>query len=209
MSVDKRNDADWIDVLSVEQMKAELERRGQSMEGIALRARLCKTEEDAQPGWVTPRTPTGMEYDPFELPEEAPMRPVEREPIIATGETARVDHTRLRPPRLELPTRVNDNRSAARSSSAMDVYHMMHRWNLQLSGARGSDAETFLTRIEEECALITVMRRFLSAFLSFCRVSHCIGIGTNVVGGERGEILKQLGMQSSGTSIFNLHCGTK
>jgi len=38
----------------------------------------------------------------------------------------------------------------------MDIYHIMRRWNLQFSGARGSDAETFLTRIEEGRALITV-----------------------------------------------------
>lgn len=100
-----------------------------------------------------------MDSDVDELPEGAPMRPGDGGERAATaGETLEVNRSRLhpRPPRIDLPPRTEIRPPARPASSAMDAYHMMRRWNLQFSGARGSDAETFLTRIEEGRALVTV-----------------------------------------------------
>lgn len=44
----------------------------------------------------------------------------------------------------------------ASGNSAMTAYNIMRRWNLQFSGAREEDAETFLLRIEEGRELVSV-----------------------------------------------------
>jgi len=106
MSVENRNDTEWVHALTVDQLRAELERRGQSSEGTApaLRARLIKHENCTLLGWETPRTPTGVDLEEFEQPEGAPRRPNERdERSVAAEGAVEGDRSRLRvrPPRIE------------------------------------------------------------------------------------------------------------
>ena len=163
MSSEEDRKIEWIYTLPLERLREELGNRGQSTDGTvsALRSRLIKFERCAQLGWEPPRTPTNMgppEID--DLAEGAAARPDSRaEPVMLSNEGADTERTRvqLRSPRLELPHRDRENRAASRNnSSAVDVYQLMRRWNLKFSGARGSDAEAFLTRIEEGRALVVV-----------------------------------------------------
>lgn len=53
------------------------------------------------------------------------------------------------------------------TTSVMDVYNIMRRWNLNFTGARGSDAEAFLMRIEEGRTLLPVSDEDLLKTLPF------------------------------------------
>lgn len=61
----------------------------------------------------------------------------------------------------------NGHPSNRGTSSVMDVYNIMRRWNLNFTGARGSDAEAFLMRIEEGRALLPVCDEDLLKTLPF------------------------------------------
>lgn len=106
------------------------------------------------------------------IPRRVIDRSVGRDPgsLYGPGEpTAEGARAMPSTPRYQLPH--NDTAWSARSqSNATHIYNIMRKWNLQFSGARGSDAEAFLERIEEGRMLTTVsdgdVFRCLPFFLS-------------------------------------------
>lgn len=64
-------------------------------------------------------------------------------------------------------TRVYGPHFGERLLSASEAYNIIHRWNISSSGARGSDVETFLMRIEEGRELVPIADEDLFKRLPF------------------------------------------
>jgi len=165
----------WMYSLTADELRKELEKRGQDIGGTSptLRTRLLDYEKArlrVDPShFSAPRR--ALKYaTPSGEPSVRPDSPNLEGTITENRDQFNQDRTRspTRPPRIEITAPAGEIRRVTRSgSSAVDVYNIMRRWNLNFSGARGSDAEAFLIRIEEGRALIPVSDEELFKSLPF------------------------------------------
>ena len=172
MSRDRPSSA-WVEDLSDGEVGEELSKRGLPLEGDppSRKARLSRWEYYRSLGIEPPRSPIPADIHEFLDPIED-MRPdspsVIGAGLIATPGATNGARPRVSPriPRIIEPAVETRQRNRG-TSSAADAYNVMRRWNLNFSGARGSDAEAFLIRIEEGRALIPVSDADLFKSLPF------------------------------------------
>lgn len=136
----------WIQQLNQDQLVQQLTERGLDTAGILpiLRARLVKHELGEASGFTdTAATPSeelfiGDALSFANKPEVGlpDLRTGYRDGTPARGDSAGGNQN----PR----------------SSAVDAYNMLRKWDIHFSGKRGCDAEAFLTRLKEACAVMPV-----------------------------------------------------
>lgn len=102
------------------------------------------------------------------MPLEAPIGNAYGGARPRTGYSALYEGERV-PPRQRQRTVGTRGRERVELSS-IEAYHVMRHWNLTFSGAPGNDAETFLIRIAEYTAYVSIhdedVLEFLSSFLT-------------------------------------------
>lgn len=154
----------WIYRLSLDRVRDELTRRGQSAEGTlpVLHDRLLRCELNAPLGPDPSRPPSRKSNASVHLRPPSPpdMRPDSPSSFafedVAMREGVGAASTEVRAPTTRNPV--------------AEIYNALRKWNLTFSGARGGDAEAFLIRIEEGRTLFPVsdtdLFRCLPFFLS-------------------------------------------
>ena len=136
----------WIYKLTAEQLREELLQRGQGGEGgsTVLRDRLIRFELGIPPEPMASTSAGEGASNLLHLSPPADVRP------DSPGQFDEDDVAEMEPVASpHLPRARNSPPRSPKRNDARDMYHTLRRWNSSFSGARGSDSEAFLDRIEE------------------------------------------------------------
>lgn len=158
----------WIYRLSIEQLREELSRRGQEIEGstAVLHDRLLRYELDAPVSEGPSRQARDGASAALHPPIATPVRPDSPGHILRDCSGDRTDPRDASPPAESSPLRAA-SASTFPQASAVDIYNALRKWNLTFSGAHGGEAEAFLIRIEEGRELFPVSDQGLFRCLPF------------------------------------------
>lgn len=141
----------WIYKLSSDALREELSRRGLDVEGdlIALQDHLLRHELNCRLG-ASATANVGESSSNFLRPSTpAQMAPDSPSRFTGGGETRSSDEEAPAGRRAESPTTPHRIDKTPSRHAVNDMCNALRKWSVSFSGARGSDAEAFLTKLRE------------------------------------------------------------